>query len=328
VADALPRVGDGFVLRRLRGSDLRAFQAYRGDPVLGRYQGWSPMPDDAAQAFLADMSSAPLLQPGEWLQLGIADATGERLIGDIGLCLAAAGDEVEVGFTLSRPAQGRGIATAAVRAALALVFAHSPAARATAITDARNTASIRLLERLGMQRVDSRTAVFRGEACVEHVYGLRRPAAGERRLRRATLADHAALLALWEASVRATHDFFTAADIDALRPSVAAALSSPALTVWVLTDAHDEPLGWLGQAGERIEALFLGPQARGQGGGRALVAQAQAAHGGGLQVDVNEQNPQALGFYERLGFCVIGRSAVDAEGRPFPLLHLARPAPS
>ncbi|SPU55612.1 Uncharacterized N-acetyltransferase YjaB [Brevundimonas vesicularis] len=41
-----------------------------------------------------------------------------------------------------------------------------------------------------------------------------------------------------------------------------------------------------------------------------------------LTVDVNEQNIQALGFYERLGFKVTSRSAVEGQGRPYPLLHL------
>jgi putative acetyltransferase len=43
-------------------------------------------------------------------------------------------------------------------------------------------------------------------------------------------------------------------------------------------------------------------------------------------VDVNEQNPEARGFYERLGFTVVARSELDGTGRPFPLLHLRRPA--
>ena len=43
---------------------------------------------------------------------------------------------------------------------------------------------------------------------------------------------------------------------------------------------------------------------------------------GSLTVDVNEQNPAALQFYRANGFTVTGRSALDAGGRPFPLLHL------
>jgi hypothetical protein len=46
--------GDGFVLRRLATADLAAFQAYRTDAALGRYQGWSPMTDAEARAFLEE----------------------------------------------------------------------------------------------------------------------------------------------------------------------------------------------------------------------------------------------------------------------------------
>lgn len=45
---------------------------------------------------------------------------------------------------------------------------------------------------------------------------------------------------------------------------------------------------------------------------------------GARRVDVNEQNEQALGFYRRLGFAQVGRSPLDGEGRPYPLLHLAQ----
>ena len=82
----------------------------------------------------------------------------------------------------------------------------------------------------------------------------------------------------------------------------------------------------MGLAGDDISALFLEPVRRGQGGGRRLVAHAQALRGGALTVDVNEQNHAAVGFYQALGFVVVGRSPLDDGGRPFPLLHMRRPA--
>ena len=44
---------------------------------------------------------------------------------------------------------------------------------------------------------------------------------------------------------------------------------------------------------------------------------------GADSVDVNEQNPRALEFYEANGFHVVGRDEFDADGRPFPILHLS-----
>ncbi len=173
--DPLPRQREGVILRRLAITDLADFQAYRHDAELGRYQGWSAMPDEEAVAFLAEMSAIPLLQPGAWTQIGIARAGDDRLIGDIGLFLAPDGGHAEIGYTLSRAAQGRGLATLAVREAIALVFEQTAADHVIAITDDRNVPSIRLLERAGLHRIATDEAVFRGEPCVEHTYALARP---------------------------------------------------------------------------------------------------------------------------------------------------------
>ena len=47
-----------------------------------------------------------------------------------------------------------------------------------------------------------------------------------------------------------------------------------------------------------------------------------AEHYGIREVTVNEQNPQAAGFYERMGFRTAGRDATDPSGRPYPILHM------
>ena len=161
-------------LRRLAASDLAAFQAYRNDPEVGRWQGWTPKPDSEALAFLNEMGTIPLLQPGQWTQLGIADDATNELLGDVGIHLSADGREAEFGFSLARTAQGRGIASAAVKAAVAMVFAQTTAERIHAQTDARNTACIRLLERLGATLLARFDAEFRGEPCVEFRYELAR----------------------------------------------------------------------------------------------------------------------------------------------------------
>jgi putative acetyltransferase len=70
-----------------------------------------------------------------------------------------------------------------------------------------------------------------------------------------------------------------------------------------------------------MEALFVDPGYRGKGVGRALVSHGLKSHPT-MTTDVNEQNTQAVGFYRRLGFRPTGRSRVDNEGRPYPLIHL------
>ena len=170
----LPRSFSGGCLRRLRCSDLGAFQAYRGIPGLGRYQGWSPMSEKEALAFLTGMETDGFFQPGQWFQLGIADPHTEVLVGDIGLHLSDDSQTGELGFTLAPSAQGRGVASGAVREAIQLLFAATPVSRILGITDARNRPSVRLLERLGFECRETRDAVFRGEECVERVFVLER----------------------------------------------------------------------------------------------------------------------------------------------------------
>lgn len=172
---SLPRVCERVLLRRLGVADLPAFQAYRHDERLGRYQGWLPQTDAQAQAFLDEMSRATLLAPGAWLQLGIADRKDDTLIGDIGLCVSSSDDSVEIGFTLRASSQGHGLASEAVMAAIQLVFEATAVARIVGRTDARNLASIHLLERVGMRRASTGPAEFRGEACIEHVHEMCRP---------------------------------------------------------------------------------------------------------------------------------------------------------
>lgn len=134
--------------------------------------------------------------------------------------------------------------------------------------------------------------------------------------------DNPRLLALWERSVRATHDFLAEADIDALRPQVRDVYLD-AVEIWVFEDA-DGLAGFVGLADAQVEMLFLEPARRGQGIGTRLLDHARGLRGA-LTVDVNEHNPQAHGFYRRYGFVDIGRSPLDGQGRPFPLIHMALP---
>ena len=128
------------------------------------------------------------------------------------------------------------------------------------------------------------------------------------------------LLAIWERAVRSTHKFLQEEDILALRPVVREALLEiPRLAVYL---EEGKPAGFLGAAGEKIEMLFLDVPAQGKGCGRALMEYAMA-NWHCIYVDVNEQNQQAAGFYQHMGFVVKHRSALDDQGNPFPILHLA-----
>ncbi|MDE5944454.1 MAG: GNAT family N-acetyltransferase, partial [Rikenella sp.] len=80
-------------------------------------------------------------------------------------------------------------------------------------------------------------------------------------------------------------------------------------------------VAFLGTADAGIEMLFVAPAERGRGIGRELVLHAVRTLGC-RRVEVNEQNEQAVGFYLRMGFRQTGRTAVDGEGLPYPILRL------
>lgn len=132
--------------------------------------------------------------------------------------------------------------------------------------------------------------------------------------------DYPELIAVWEASVRATHDFLTENDILSLRPLILDQYFK-AVELWCVRDDVRRIKGFCGVAEGNLEMLFVAPDSRGHGVGTALCHHA-VDRLGVTRVDVNEQNPQALGFYEHFGFRVVGRSPLDGQGNPFPLLHM------
>lgn len=128
------------------------------------------------------------------------------------------------------------------------------------------------------------------------------------------------VIEIWRDAVDATHDFLAPADRLAIDEMVCDFLPKAAL--WLAVDESDYPLAFMLLDDRHMEALFVDPAYRGKGIGAALVR-----HGLGIRpdmtTDVNEQNAQAVGFYERMGFRKTGRSPVDGQGMPYPLIHLA-----
>lgn len=132
------------------------------------------MTEAEALAFITEAAAAKLFVVGQWAQIAIAESNSDQLVGDIGIFVAENGEYAEVGFTLSPAAMGKGYTTAAVRETIHLLFEYTLVERIIGVTDSRNTQSVRLLERVGMTRVESRETVFRGEPCTEWVYAIQR----------------------------------------------------------------------------------------------------------------------------------------------------------
>jgi len=153
-ADFTELIGDRIVLRRFRPGDLTAFVAYRSDPDVARYQSWdAPYSRAGGERMITALLGRHPDTAGEWFQFAmVLRATG----GFIGDCAAGipADDprRAEIGFTLATPYQGHGYATEAARMLLGYLFDGRGKHRVTACCDPRNTASARVLGRLGMRR--------------------------------------------------------------------------------------------------------------------------------------------------------------------------------
>lgn len=130
------------------------------------------------------------------------------------------------------------------------------------------------------------------------------------------------LYEIWRSAVDATHNFLPPDEIEAIAGDVRDKYL-PAAEFLVAVDEADQPLAFMGMTKNKIDSLFVDPAAFGQGIGRALVERAFEV-GPEILVDVNEQNEGACFFYRRMGFERYDRSAVDDQGRPYPLLHMRR----
>lgn len=128
------------------------------------------------------------------------------------------------------------------------------------------------------------------------------------------------LLPIWERSVRATHLFLSDAEVNRIKEYVPRAFEG---VEHLIAAEAEKPVAFMGTQNGRLEMLFVAPEERGRGIGRQLL-QYGVENYGVFEVTVNEQNPQAVGFYERMGFETYKRTDTDEEGAPYPLLYVKR----
>lgn len=140
-------------LRHFRDADLALFMAYRNDPEVARYQGWKGISEPEACAFLQEQKEIQPGVPGQWFQIAVELKETGMLVGDCALKIEEHDErQLEIGYTLSRTYQRRGIASEAVSCVLKYAFVTLGMHRVIAITACENVASVALLERLGLRR--------------------------------------------------------------------------------------------------------------------------------------------------------------------------------
>jgi RimJ/RimL family protein N-acetyltransferase len=141
-------------LRPLVATDAEDLVAYRSLDDVCRYIPFEPMTIEAVAAKLTGVWQRQAIgAEGEGLTLGIELARTGRVIGDLMLYFQSAEHRSgEIGWVLHPGHSGNGYATEAAHALLHLAFDQLELHRVTARVDARNLASLRLAERLGMRR--------------------------------------------------------------------------------------------------------------------------------------------------------------------------------
>ena len=133
------------------------------------------------------------------------------------------------------------------------------------------------------------------------------------------LKDHNELLNVWEASVRVSHNFLAEEDIQAYKRLIGSAYLK-SLSLYCIKQ-QGFIAGFLGVDDKLIQMLFVHPTYMRQGVGKALLNFAISVCKT-TEVDINEQNTQALAFYKGFGFEQFERFKSDAAGKPFPILNL------
>ncbi len=160
-------------LRQFREADLRKFASYRALPEIAQYQSWDTYSYEDALDLYRDLQSKAFALVDEWYQLAIVTLASDELIGDVAIHFLEA-QRMEIGFTISPEFQRMGYGRESVSALLTYLFEDAKAQEVLAVTDAKNVASIKVLENLGFSRdpAATRQVIFKGEAGEEFDYAL------------------------------------------------------------------------------------------------------------------------------------------------------------
>ena len=128
------------------------------------------------------------------------------------------------------------------------------------------------------------------------------------------------LLEVWENSVKATHTFLSNEEIEKIKEYVPQALIGISHLI-IETDENGNPIAFMGIEENKLEMLFIKNSERGKGIGKQLLNYGIETYGVN-DLAVNEDNPQAKGFYEYMRFKVYQRNELDDQGNPYPVLYM------
>jgi RimJ/RimL family protein N-acetyltransferase len=177
-APELPFLTERLELREHLPTDVDDMLEFHSDPDVVRYVPWPVSTrEQVLESLEKRLHAGRVEKPGEWLILAIVQRASDKVIGEV-LLKCTSVDEGELGYALHRGYQGQGIAFEAAEAMLRLGIERFGLRRVTAELDSRNTASARLLERLGFTLHRSFAEEFKGEQTTALEYELLIPLGG------------------------------------------------------------------------------------------------------------------------------------------------------
>ena len=144
------------LLRPPTSADFARFYAIHADPATNQFNPAGPLTDprQAEQIFTSWLRHWQTHGYGQWAIAALNDP--ERVIGFGGISQHLYGDieRLNLGYRFAVEAWGKGLATELAIAALAYAFDELQQPDVFAIVRPAHGASIRVLEKVGMQRID------------------------------------------------------------------------------------------------------------------------------------------------------------------------------
>jgi len=295
------------LLRPFQENDAEAFFACCQNPNLGNNAGWAP--HKTLNESREILHSAFIGQEGIW---AVTLKDTQQLIASIGIVPDPKRENPQVrmlGYWLDEPYWGKGYMSEAVQAVLNYGFNELQLSLITANCYPHNKRSQQVLKRNGFIYegiLHQAELTYNGNIYDHECYYIPNIA-------RPTEQDYDELIQLWEKSVRSTHHFLTEESIQFYKPLIRNHYLS-AVELSIIRNSHGKIAAFMGLSDELIEMLFVHPDEQGKGYGKRLIEYAIRQKQID-KVDVNEDNDQALRFYQHLGFEIIGRDETDGRGK-------------
>ncbi len=140
-------------LRALEKKDAKRLFAYRNQPDVMLFQGWTPADPEEVAAYAEEMASRENFAVGHWYQVIVELAENQQVIGDVAFCIEKeTGQQAELGIALDSEYQGYGYAQEAVKALVGFLFEELKLHRVHLSVDPANSASLKLCERVGFRQ--------------------------------------------------------------------------------------------------------------------------------------------------------------------------------